>query len=134
MVDRGELDINRILKSNKAIFKLNGCKNRHNSVYWPPEKPKVTIDAHINLTRLRVWCANSAEGIVGRFFFDGTVAAQSYLAMPQQQLLPLLQHLGGAEGLYFHQDGAPAHYAKLVGDWLDANLPNQGIGRREPLE
>ena len=34
----------------KAIFKLNGCINRHDCVYWASENPKVTIDAHVNLT------------------------------------------------------------------------------------
>ena len=54
------------------------------------------------------------EVIVDLFFFDGTVIAQNYLAMVHQQLLPLLQQQGGAEGSYFLQNGAPAHYAKLV--------------------
>ena len=65
------------------------------------------------------------EGIFSLFLFDGIVIAQSYLAMLQQRLLPLLQQQGGAEGLYFQQNGASAYYAKLVRDWLDANLPNR---------
>ena len=67
-------------------------------------------------------------------FFDGTMIAQSYLAMLQEQLLPLLQQQGGVKDLYFQQNGVPAHYAKLVRDWLDANLPNRWIGRRGPFE
>ena len=47
-------------------------------------------------------------------FFDGTMTAQSYLAMLQHQLLPLLQQQDKTEGLYFQQDGEPAHYATLV--------------------
>ena len=58
-------------------------------VYWASENPKVTIDADVNLTGV----------CVGPFFFDGTVTAQSYLAMQQQQLLLLLQQQGGVDGL-----------------------------------
>ena len=76
----------------------------------------MTIDACKNLTSVCVWCAISTEGIVGSLFFDGTVIAQSYLAVLQQQLLLLLQQQGGAEGLYFQQNGVTAHYAKLVRD------------------
>ena len=89
------------------------------------KNPKVTIDAYENLTGVCVWCAISTEGIVGPFFLDGTLLAQSYLAMLPQQLLLLLQQQGGVEGLYFQQNGARTHYAKLVKDWLNANLPNR---------
>ena len=122
MVDHEELDIDCILWSNEAVFKLNRCINRHNCVYWAPENPKVAIDAPVNLTDVCVWCAVTSEWILGPFFFDGTVTAQSYLAMLQHQLLPLLQQQDEAEGLYFQQDRAPAHYATLGRDSLDANL------------
>ena len=62
------------------------------------------------------------------------MTAQSYLAMLQHQLLPLLQQQDEAEGLYFQQDGALAHYATLVQDWLDAHLLGRWIGRQGPLE
>ena len=38
------------------------------------------------------------------------------------------------QSLYFYQDEAPVHYAMLVQDWLDANLPGRWISRRGPLE
>ena len=54
MVGHGKLDIDHILWSNEAVFKLNGCINCHNCVYQAPEKLKVTIDANINLTSICV--------------------------------------------------------------------------------
>ena len=94
---------------------------------------KVTIDAYKNLKGVCAWCATSTESIVGPFFFNETEIAQSYLTMLQQQLLPLLQQQGGADDLYFQQNGTPVHYAKLVRNWLDANLPNRWICKRGPL-
>ena len=102
--------------------------------YRGPENPNVTIDAHVNLTGVCFWCVISSEGILGPFFFDRTVTAQNYLAMLEHQLLLLLQQHNEAENLYFQQDGAPAQYATLVRDWLDANLPGRWISRRRLLE
>ena len=62
------MDIDRVFWCNEAVLKLNGCINRHNCVYWAPDNPKVTIDVHVNLTGVCVWCAISSEGILGLFF------------------------------------------------------------------
>ena len=68
VVDRGKLDVDHVLRSDKAIVKLNGSINHHNCVYWTAENLNVTIDAHENLSGVCVWCAMSLEGIVGPFF------------------------------------------------------------------
>ena len=116
MIEQGELDIDRFLCSDEAIFKLNGCINRHNSIYWESENPRVTTDAYVNLTGVCVWCIMSSEGTVGRFFFDGTVTAQTYLVILQQQLYLYLHDSTG--GQYFQREGKTATCctcASLVG-------------------
>ena len=47
-VDEGDLDIDCVLWSDEATFKLNGTINRHNCVYWSQENPMVTVDATAN--------------------------------------------------------------------------------------
>ena len=36
--------------------------------------------------------------------------------------------------MFFQHDGAPAHYALIVRDWLNEKFPDQLIGRRGPIE
>lgn len=129
-LDEGDLDIDCVLWSDEATFKLNGTINRHNCVYWAQDNPMVTIGATAHSPGVCVWCGIWSKGIVGPFFFDGTVNAQCYLAMLQQMLGPILHQ----QLLHYQHDGAPAHYATSVRKWLDENLPDRWIGRRGPLE
>lgn len=81
-----------------------------------------------------VWCAIWPEGVIGPFFFNTTVNAQSYLDLLEGYFWPKVQHHPALHGLYFQHDGAPAHYAKSVRDWLDEHFPGHWLGRRGPIE
>ena len=97
---------------------MNGCINCHNCVYWAPENPKVTIDVQVNLPRVSVWCPISSECIVGPLVLDGSVTAQTYLAMLKLQLLPSLQQQDSAEGVFFQKNEVPAHCSTLLQAWI----------------
>lgn len=77
-----------------------------------------------------VWCGITPRGIVGPYFFDGPVNAAAYLHVLETVLWPFATH----KALTFQQDGAPAHYALQVRQWLDRKFPARWIGRRGPLE
>ena len=64
----------------------------------------------------------STEGIVGPFFFDATVTAESYLAMLQKQLLALLQQQGGAEDLHFCREHWPIMLSLCETGWMPTCL------------
>lgn len=134
MVRNDETLLDRVIWSDEAIFKLNGHINRHNCVYWASENPNVTIEREQFAPGVQVWCAIWSGGIIGPFFFDGSVNGQSYLAMLEEQFWPEVEPLVEAHQLYFQQDGASAHYAKQVRDWLDEKFPARWIGRRGPIE
>ncbi|KAJ8961814.1 hypothetical protein NQ318_021429 [Aromia moschata] len=73
------------------------------------------------------------------FFFDDTLNGARYLRLLQHELMPVLCHLFPNplnpnltdERLWFHQDGAPPHYAAIVRQYLDRIFPGRWIGRRE---
>ena len=123
----------KIWWSDEACFKLNGHINRHNCVYWSHENPRVVIEKEVNLPGLTVWAAISSNGIIGPFFFEGTVNAKRYLDMLETQFFPALNHYN-QEDIYFQQDGAPCHYAIDVRQWLNNKFPGQWLGRRGPIE
>lgn len=116
--------------SDEAQFKLNGTVNRHNCVYWAPDNPHVHVDKAVNLPGLTVWCGLSSRGLIGPFFFEGTVTGHAYLDMLQTRILPAIQALYGNEMFYFQQDGAPPHYHRDVRLYLDETLPGRWVGRR----
>ncbi|PSN52652.1 hypothetical protein C0J52_08821 [Blattella germanica] len=123
-----------IVWSDEAQFKLNGTVNRHNCIYWASENPNVHVDKAVNLPGVNAWCGFSYRGLIGPFFFDGTVTGEVYFQKLQTSILPAIRDLYGDGRFYFQQDGAPAHYHNRVREYLDENLPGRWIGRRGAVE
>jgi hypothetical protein len=77
-----------------------------------------------------VWAGVWSGGRVGPFFFDGTVSAETYLNLLNEKVWPRISRRVRREELWFQQDGAPAHFARTVRDWLNRHFPNRWIGRQ----
>jgi transposase len=127
--------VNSILWSDEAVFKLNGHINRHNCIYWRSNNPHEIIEKEVNLPGVTVWCGISSQGIIGPYFFDGTVSGSSYLEMLSEWLWPQIEsRIQGGERIIFQHDGATPHFAIIVRDWLNAKFPASWIGRRGWME
>ena len=81
----------KIVWSDEAQFKLNGTVKRHNCVYWAPENLHVHVGKAVNLLGVNVWCGLSARGLIGPFFFEGTVTGEAYLEMLRSSILPAVR-------------------------------------------
>lgn len=76
-----------------------------------------------------IWAGIIDRHIVGPFFFERTVNAESYLQLLGNELVPELHVLNiSEENVVFQQDGAPAHFSAVVKSWLDENF-GAWIGR-----
>ena len=81
-----------------------------------------------------MWCAISATDIIGSYFFRDdarrttTVTGEKYLKMLQKFFLPELENNALVENCYFQQNGAPAHYARKVRDYLNLVFSIGGLG------
>jgi hypothetical protein len=64
----------------------------------------------VNLPGVNVWCGLSSRGLIGPFFFEGTVTGQVYLDMLQTSIFPAIRELFGDGRFYLQEDGAPPHY------------------------
>lgn len=124
----------RVLWSDESTFKLNGTVNRQNSIYWSESNPHLQLQVEQHSTGVCVWAGIWVGGIIGPFFFDGTVTANSYLKMLQTQALPKIEKTFGPNEIYFQQDGAPPHFARNVRDWLRGTFPDHVIGRQGDIE
>jgi len=134
MVDDDEGFVTKIVWSDEAQFKPNGTVNRHNSVYWAPENLHVHVDKAVNLPGVNVWCGLSARGLIGPFFFEGTVTGEAYLEMLRSSILPATRALYENSEVFYQQDGAPPHYDRDVQAFLDENLQGHWIGQRGTFE
>jgi hypothetical protein len=65
---------------------------------------------------------------------DGNVTGDRYLRMLEEELWPEIADRDDIDKIFFQQDGAPAHYARQVRDWLNNAFDGRWIGRRGPIE
>jgi hypothetical protein len=79
-----------------------------------------------------VWCAISAQGITGPYFFESddgvsvTVNAERYNHMLETFFPPEMRHRNwNMVTVWFQQDGATAHMARLSMNTLRAAFPRQ---------
>lgn len=141
-VIRCEADTNfykTILWSDEATFKINGRVNRHNCVYWDSVNPHLIMETELNAPGVCVWAGIFNGGLIGPYFFNGTVNSLNYLEMLREVLIelensPQFEHLQPIkEKLIWQQDGAPPHYGTIVRAFLNENFDNW-IGRRGTIE
>jgi hypothetical protein len=120
--------------SDEATFYLRGLVNKHNIRYWCEINPHVTVETVMNSPKLNVWCAMSKNQIIGPFFFDDdTVNGQNYLSMLQEFFIPEIRKLHSIRSIIFQQDGAPAHFAIDVRQYMDYHFPDRWVGRGGPV-
>mgnify|MGYP001047299604 CR=1 FL=1 len=120
--------------SDEATFYLDGLVNKHNIRYWSESNPHATIETVMKSPKVNVWCAMSKNQLIGPFFFeDDTVNGTNYLSMLQTFFLPEVRKLHKVRSILFQQDGAPAHFAIDVRQYLDQHFPNRWIGRGGPI-
>ena len=68
----------RIFFSDEAIFSLHGGVNRHNYRYWSKENPHWVMAKPIYSEHVTVWAGICAKGVIGPYFFNGTVNGARY--------------------------------------------------------
>ena len=61
--------LDNIWFSDEAVFHLSGKVNRRNTRMWGTKNPKVIEEKERDSPKLVVWCAISAKGIIGSYFF-----------------------------------------------------------------
>jgi hypothetical protein len=126
---------NMIFFSDEANFYLSGLVNKQNCRIWGYEKPLEVWPLPLHSPKINVWCAISANCIIGPYFFEEeTVTGENYLEMLKEFFHPILIRKRIVRRVIFQQDGAPPHYAKAVRAWLNKHFPGKWIGRRGAIE
>lgn len=131
--------LKNICFSDESTFHLTGYVNRHNCRYWCEANPNEYQQAHTQRPLKRnVWAGILGNEIIGPFFIDGNLDGPKYILMLHHQIVPAMQTSAARQNIawndvYFQQDGAPAHFSRLVREYLNIVFPNRWIGRMGPI-
>ena len=142
---RRENFLNNLLIGDEASFTMNGEVNTQNIRQYAPKghPPAINFERSNSRVRLTVWAALCGNGvIIGPYFFEGNVNGIVYLRMLNEFVFPQLAgHFnnqyweGRFRGLWWAQDGAPAHRLIAVRDRLiDVFGNNHVIGLGHDVE
>jgi hypothetical protein len=132
-----------ILFTDEATFCLNGTINKQNTRYWSSQNPRWYTEGHTQYQqKVNVWAGIIGNQILGPFFIEDNLTANSYLDFLRFELVPALAVLFPNEldpdvphnRIWLQQDGAPPHFGINVRQFLDNTFPYRWIGRRGAVE
>lgn len=125
-----------ILFSDESTFHRNGFVNTHNFHYYSDENPHyLRVNHNQHRWSVNVWAGIIGTFVIGPFFFDGPLNGMQYNDFLENHLFELLEDipLARIRDMYFQQDGAPPHHARITTQWLNRTFPNKWIGRAGPI-
>ena len=121
-------------ESRKNVFFSDECaiylSNRSRNVYfWCKTNPHYYEEIEQHPPHVMMWAAISANHLIGPYFFNTSVDRVAYLTMLQKYFVPQLRSRQLEESAILQQDGAPAHFALCVREFLDTKFRGRWIGR-----
>jgi len=125
--------VNDICVSDEAHFHVSGFVNKQHFRYWSQASPQALHEKPLHSPKVTVWCAMSASGIIGPYFFENeagnavTVNADRYMEMLQNFFTPQLARFPVNENTLFQQDGATSHTARMSMNAVNALFPNRVV-------
>lgn len=135
--------MHNIVIGDEAAFHMNGTVSTQNvRCYAPQRQPPLEFKYEKNNSRdkLHVWVGLCGNGrIIGPHFFNRNVNGRTYGEMLQNVVFPSVAYnyqLYGPvfQGLWWFQDGAPAHGALPVRRLLRARFENRVVALQHAVE
>lgn len=126
----------KIIWSDECTFSINGIFNRNIHRHWSQENPRVIVETNFQRRfSLNVWCGILGNRLIGPFFIDGSLNQEKYYQLLTEHLQIFLDDLPLAElnGIYFQQDGATPHNARINTGWLNITFNNRWMGTHGPI-
>lgn len=127
---------NDILWSDECSFSRTGAFNGHNNHSWSRENPHQIRETNFQYQfGINIWAGIFNEQLIGPFELPKRLNAQGFLDFLENQLEDVLddQPLHVRQNMVFQLDGAPAHYARIVTEYLNRSFPGKWIGRGGPI-
>ena len=127
----------RIIYTDKCIFKQDGPWNSRNEHYWSQINPRATKSTSGHCFSLHVWAGLLNDQILGPVVLPTPMTSQLYLNFLQNNF-PLLvetaqENVPYAERIcrpvWYQLDGCGPHFGQIVREYLDQAYPGRWIGR-----
>lgn len=128
--------LKNVLWTDESKFTNNGVINKQNNRFWASNNPHWALETNFQTVwGTNVWCGILGDSIIGPYFYDGTLNGRRYLDFLCNNLPPMLENvsLNIRENLFFQQDGAPAHNAIVVRQYLNDQFGNNWMGTNGPI-
>lgn len=132
--------LKRIIFSDEAHFHLNGTVNSQNSRLWASSRPDTVQESPMHSPKVTCWCAVTAGGLIGPFFFENSNGAT--VTINKERYVGVLERLWRTlvadpdvftENIWFQQDGAPPHTSRLALSWLEEHFGGRVISQKTEI-
>lgn len=110
-IESQEIPLGSILITDEAHFYLHGDVNKQNVRYWSDENPRLINEEPLHSPKVTVWMGIAEWGVIGPYFFDGTVNGERYRQLLNEFVRPELGRRRKLSRTWFQQDGATCHAA-----------------------
>lgn len=126
----------QILFSDESRFTNLGMFNRNNTRYWATENHHLVREGRFQERfGINVWLGVLGTRIIGPIFFEEHLTADQYLDFLQNHIENILENLPVRQyaQIFYQQDGAPAHTARIVTTYLNATFGDRWMGTNGPV-
>lgn len=128
----------KVLWMDESQFTRDGMTNFRNLHKWCPkgENPRLIRASTFQVRfSVNVWAGLVDDKLIGPIILPQTLNAERFLELLSEDLPSLLDDvpLTTRRRLMLQMDGCPAHYARVVRNFLNQHYPNRWIGRSGPV-
>ena len=112
------------LMTDEKDFHLFAATNPQNDRVWTDDPEKVPPQQLVkHASGVKVWGGASAHGKTKLIFYEGTMDRKKYLKV-LSKMKPDAEAMFGDKDWTYQHDGASAHKANSVNNWLEENTPD----------
>lgn len=137
-IENDENFLNNIIWTDESKFTNSGMFNRNTEHYWAVENPRQNRARRPqNRFGINVWMGILGNRLLGPVMYEETLNGERYLNLLRTYVSNYLDNnipLNQLQHLWWQQDGAPAHNAAVVSNYLNQEFPNRWIGNRGVIE
>ncbi len=136
LMERRKLRIIDVMFTDECYVVLDKLANKQNVRYWSTERPDFFLEKEQYAEKLGMWAGICGRFVIGPYFLvdengrNINVNSERYVNMIQNFVWPELVKIKEQNRIYFQQDGAPAHTAKLSMNALKQLFPGRLISSK----
>jgi len=123
----------RIFWSDECLIRLGDQIDMHNARIYAESNPQALAEIPNSRLGVMFWVAISSRGIIGPVFVSERLDAVQYRKILEEEFLPRARIMMGRRKFWFQHDGAAAHSAGPINNFLSEVLQERWIGRHGPI-